>query len=86
MHDNDPRDGVITYYMMIKDIIELSFNEGRRKIILFQCDYADNNKNKIDKHGFTLADFPRPNKKTCPFILPSLVLQAFFMPDPCNMP
>ena len=74
VHDNDPREGVITYYGVIKNIIELSFNEGRRKIILFECDWADNNKNKLDKQGVTLVNFIRPNKKTCPFILLSLVL------------
>ena len=60
VHDNDPREGVITYYRVIKNIIELSFNEGRRKIILFECDWADNNKNKTNKHVFTLVDFTRP--------------------------
>jgi len=35
MHDNDPREGVITFYEVIKNIIELSFNEGCRKIVLF---------------------------------------------------
>jgi hypothetical protein len=86
VHDNDPREGDMAYYGMIKDIIELSFNDGRRKIILFECDWADNNKNKTDKHGFTLVDFTRPNKKTCPFILPSMVLQTFFVPDPRDKP
>jgi len=86
VHDNDPREGDITYYGVIKDIIELSFNKKRRKIVLFERDWADNNKNKTDKHGFTLVDFTRPNKKTCLFILPSLILQAFFVPDPCDMP
>ena len=65
VHDIDPREGVLTYFGLIKDIIELSFNEGCRKIVLFECDWADNNMNKIDKHGFTLVDFTRPKKKTC---------------------
>ena len=86
VHDTDPREGDITYYGVTKDIIELLFNEGHRKIVLFEYDWADNNKNKIDKYGFTLVDFTRPNKKTCPFILPSLILQAFFVQDPCDMP
>jgi hypothetical protein len=86
VHDSDPREGDLAYYGVIKDIIELSFNDGRRKIVLFECDWADNNRNKTDKHGFTLVDFTRPNKKTCPFILPSLVLQAFFVPDPLDKP
>ena len=66
VHDNDSMEGDITYYEVIKDIIELSINERLRKIV----DWA-NNKNKTDKHGFTLVDFTRTNKKTCPFILPS---------------
>jgi len=82
VHDTDPREGVITYYEVIKDSIELSFNEGRRKIVMFECDWADNNKNKKDKYGFIVVDFTKPNKKTYPFILPSLILQAFFMLDP----
>jgi len=85
VHDSDPRDGDLTYYGVIKDIIELSFNDGRRKIVLFKCDWVDNNRNKTDKYGFTLVDFTRPNKKTCSFILPSMVLQAFFMLDPRGM-
>ena len=86
MHDGDPKKRDLTYYGVIKDIIKLSFDNGRRKIVLFECDWTDNNKIKIDKYGFTLVDFTRPNKKTCPFILPSLVMQAFFVPDPCNKP
>ena len=50
VHDSDPREGDLTYYGVIKDIIELSFNDGHRKIILFECDWADNNMNKTDKH------------------------------------
>ena len=86
VHNNDPREGVIIYYKVIKDIIELSFNEGRKKIVLFEYEWLITKKNKTDKYGFTLVDFTRPNKKTYPFILPSLVLQAFFVPDPCDMP
>ena len=44
MHDNDQREGDITYYEVIKNIIELSFNEGCRKIVLFEYDWADNKK------------------------------------------
>src|SRR3954470_21493795 len=86
VHDSDPRKRDLTYYGIIKDIIELSFDNGRRKIVLFECDWADNNKIKTDKYGFTLVDFTRPNKSTCALILPSLVQQAFFLPDPCDMP
>ena len=59
VHDNDPREEDITYYRVMKNIIELSFNDGRRKIILFECDWADNNKNKTDKYDFTLVDITR---------------------------
>ena len=53
---------------------------------MLECDWADNNKNKIDKYDFILVDFTRPYKQTCPFILPSLVLSAFFVPDPLDKP
>ena len=46
VHDTDPREGVITYYGVIKDIIELSFNERRKKIIPFECDWADKKRTK----------------------------------------
>ena len=63
VHDNNPTEGDITYYGVIKNIIELSFSEGCRNIILFECDWADNKKSKTDKHGFTLVEFTRQNKK-----------------------
>jgi len=66
VHDSDPREGDITYYGVIKDIIELSFNDGFRKIVLFEYDWTANNKNKTDKYGFTLVDFTKPNKKLVP--------------------
>src|SRR3954462_6722701 len=56
VHDNSPRERDLTYYGVIKDIIELSFDDGCRKIVLFECDWADNNKNRTDKYGFTLVD------------------------------
>src|SRR3954470_22831002 len=49
VHDNDPRERDLTYYGVIKDIIGLSFNDGSRKIVLFECEWADNNKIKTDK-------------------------------------
>ena len=57
VHDNDLREGVITYYGVIKNIIELSFNKGCKKIVLFECDWAENNKNKtynMTSHLLTL--------------------------------
>src|SRR3954471_15504219 len=79
VHDNDPRKRDLTYYGIIKDIIELSFDDGRRKIVLFECDWADNNKIKTEKYEFTLVNIPRLNKKPCPFILQSRFWQAFFV-------
>ena len=57
MYDTDLREEVITYYGVIKNIIELSFNEGCKKIVLFECDWAENNKNKtynMTSHLLTL--------------------------------
>src|SRR3954471_222946 len=55
VHDSYPRERDLTYYGVIKDIIELSFDDGRKKIVLFERDWADNNKIKTDKYGFTLV-------------------------------
>src|SRR3954469_581280 len=54
VHDSDPRERDLTYYDVIKDIIKLSFDDGRRKIVLFECDWADNDKNRTDKYRFTI--------------------------------
>jgi len=57
VHDNDPREGVITYYGVIKNIIELSFNEGHRKIILFEHDWlitTKTNQTNMASHLLTL--------------------------------
>ena len=66
VHDIDPREGVITYYGVIKDIIELSFNEGRRKIVLFGCDWLITKKTKQTNMASHLLTLQGQIKKLVP--------------------
>lgn len=84
--DTSPREECVGYYRVIKDIIELSFSLGRKKVVLFECDWANNRMNKTDRLGFTLVNFTRPDVKASPFVLPSQVLQAFYVEDPRDKP
>lgn len=75
------KDGTVTYYGEIIDIIELDYTAGA-KVVLFKCEWAD--KTKKDEHNFTLVDFKtlKSSEKLNPFVLPSQVLQAFYVRDP----
>lgn len=83
--DNSPKAGDVTYYEVINDVVELSFISGR-KVVLFECDWDDTLKSKLDTKGFTLLNFTRSAKNVNPFVLPSQVLQAFYVEDPHDSP
>lgn len=59
--DRNPVVGEVTYYGLLKHIIELNYYD-HFKIVLFQCDSANPTEGigrKTDKFNFTLANFNR---------------------------
>lgn len=85
--DVNPRDAYVDYYGVLTDIIELSYNAGRR-IVLFKGDWVDNLLGgggiKTDQYGFTLVNFNQLLPSNDPFILASQVLQVFYVKDPMD--
>ncbi|XP_071740608.1 uncharacterized protein [Rutidosis leptorrhynchoides] len=68
---NNPVTGDVTYYGVIKEIIELQYSV-ENKIVLFRCDWISNgSRKKVDENGFTLLNFVgvKPDKE--PYILAS---------------
>lgn len=60
--DNNPDDGMIDYYGVLKDIIKLDYHNGR-KIILFDCDWVNSERNstglRTNQYGFILVNFTK---------------------------
>ncbi|XP_071688432.1 uncharacterized protein [Rutidosis leptorrhynchoides] len=55
--DNDPIVVDVTYYDVLKDIIELKYGDGK-KVVLFHCDWiSSGSRIKVDENGFTTLDF-----------------------------
>ncbi|XP_071695448.1 uncharacterized protein [Rutidosis leptorrhynchoides] len=79
--DNNPVTGDVTYYGVIKEIIELQYSV-ENKIVLFHCDWISNgSRKKVDENGFTLLNFVgvKPDKE--PNILASQAQQVFYVKD-----
>ncbi|XP_062016168.1 uncharacterized protein LOC133732598 [Rosa rugosa] len=83
--DHRPRDGVKDYYGVLTDIIELDYHHGR-KVLLFDCDWADNRVRnravKMDEYGFILVNFDHLLPKPDTLILASQAVQFFYIQDP----
>ncbi|XP_024190402.1 uncharacterized protein LOC112194385 [Rosa chinensis] len=83
--DRRPRDGVKDYYGVLTDIIELDYHHGR-KVLLFDCDWADNRVRnravKMDEYGFILVNFDHLLPKPDTLILASQSVQFFYVQDP----
>lgn len=80
--DNNPIIGDVTYYGVLKDVIELEYFTGK-KIVLFECDWVSTGRaQKKDEHGFTLVNFSRTRQHSEPFILASQAKQVFYVEDP----
>lgn len=72
----------ISYFGIIKNIIELDYTGGR-KVVLFECDWVSKGKRlKEDDDGFTLANFTNIRRQNEPFVLASQVEQVFYVEDP----
>lgn len=86
--DLNPIDGEVDYYGVVTDIIELSYDAGR-KVVLFRGDWVDSlvmgNGIKTDAYGFTLVNFSRLLQQNDPFILASQAMQVFYVQDPSDI-
>ncbi|KAL6129288.1 hypothetical protein ACLB2K_072640 [Fragaria x ananassa] len=84
-HDNNPNDGMLHYYGILKDIIELDY-QNDRKIVLFDCDWVNSEGNspglKIDQYGCVLVNFTKLLPGGDSLILTSQAEQVFYVQDP----
>ncbi|KAG8486118.1 hypothetical protein CXB51_019459 [Gossypium anomalum] len=89
--DSNPVEGNVEYYRLFTDIIELDYY-GKRKVILFRCDWADVNtsrKIKNDQFGFTMVNFSQlihtgQQLIDEPYVFSSQVKQVFYSKDPTD--
>ncbi|XP_071719148.1 uncharacterized protein [Rutidosis leptorrhynchoides] len=80
--DNDPIVGDVTYYGVLKDIIELQYSD-EMKVVLFHCDWiSSGSRIKVDENGFTTLDFRGLKQTKEPYILASQAQQVFYVADP----
>ncbi|XVE92524.1 hypothetical protein REPUB_Repub01dG0104600 [Reevesia pubescens] len=81
-------DDDVTYYGVLKDIIELNYFE-RFRVVLFKCDWIDPGQGKgikKDPFGFTLVNLSKMvhtgvKSNDEPFVLASQVQQVFYVQD-----
>lgn len=91
--DRNPIVGDITYYGVLKNIIELDYNQAG-KVVLFKCDWVDvlnaGRGMRKDEFGHTLLNLT----KLChegqqlldePFVFANQVQQVFYIEDPLDM-
>ncbi|XP_017980990.1 PREDICTED: uncharacterized protein LOC108663018 [Theobroma cacao] len=76
--DQNPIKGNVTYYGVLKDIIELDYY-GNFNVVVFKCDWFQV---KQDEFGFLLVNFTRLTCQNDPFVLASQVQQVFYIQDP----
>ncbi|XP_071714365.1 uncharacterized protein [Rutidosis leptorrhynchoides] len=75
--DNDPIMGDVTYYGVLKDIIELQYGD-EKKVVLFHCDWiSSGSRIKVDENGFTTLDFRDGLGRV-------LSQQVFYVADPVH--
>lgn len=80
--DNNPIVSDITYYGVLKDIIEVEYFEGK-KVVMFDCDWVSTGRaQKQDEYGFTSVNFSRSRQQNEPFVLASQAQQVFYVEDP----
>lgn len=90
--DRNPIEGNVTYYGILKDIIELNYYD-KFKVVLFKCDWVDVAQGrgiKQDEYGFTLVNPARlmatgDHLGDEPFVLASQSQQVFYVRDPIDM-
>ncbi|XP_071687306.1 uncharacterized protein [Rutidosis leptorrhynchoides] len=81
VRDKNPIFGSVTYYGVLKEIIELQYGADK-KVVLFRCDWISNGSSqKEDENGFTMLNFRRLKEDKEPFILASQAQQVFYVKD-----
>ena len=76
--DENPLVENVTYYGVLKDIIELDYY-GHFKIVLFKCNWFQI---KQDGFGLVLINFRRLIYENDPFVFVSQVKQVYYTKDP----
>jgi len=76
--DENPLVENVTYYRVLKDIIELDYYE-HFKFVLFKCHWFQI---KQDGFGLVLINFPRLIYENDPFVFASQVKQVYYTKDP----
>lgn len=77
--DSNPVAGDVTYYGILKDIIELEYLFGRR-IVLFECDWIANSGKKKDNDSM-LVNLDRLKRDEDHFILASQAEHVMYLQD-----
>ncbi|KAL6588203.1 hypothetical protein OROMI_001181 [Orobanche minor] len=82
--DKRPISSELTYYGIVKDIIELYYSQDKR-VVLFEYDWVTKGRRlKQDTHGFTLANFANIKRHDEPFVLASQVQHVSYVHDPSD--
>ncbi|KAH0688841.1 hypothetical protein KY285_015992 [Solanum tuberosum] len=76
--DQNPIDGMVIYYGIIQDIIEIDY-WCCFSVVLFRCDWFHN---EVDEYGLTRVYFNKICSTNDPFVLASQVHQVFYVEDP----
>ncbi|XP_071739124.1 uncharacterized protein [Rutidosis leptorrhynchoides] len=81
VRDKNPIVGAVTYYGVLKEIIELQYGADK-KVVMFRCDWISNGlSQKEDENGFTMLNFCRLKEDKEPFILVSQAQHVFYVKD-----
>uniref|UniRef100_A0A803L1P0 DUF4216 domain-containing protein n=1 Tax=Chenopodium quinoa TaxID=63459 RepID=A0A803L1P0_CHEQI len=75
--DHNPVMGYVTYYGIIKSIIEIDYWSSF-SVVLFKCDWFHV---EVDDYGLTRVNFKKLCSKDDPFVLASQVHQVFYVQD-----
>lgn len=86
--DKNPVIGEVTYYGIIKEIIELNYS-NKGSVVLFKCDWVDTIQGRgiqKDKYGITLVNFNHllntsDSLSNEPFILATQATQVYYVQD-----
>ena len=83
-NDRNPVIGDVTYYGVLKEIVELEYFLSR-KVVIFKCYWVGQGRmQRQDENGFTLVNLRRPMNTGEPFILASQAQQVFYSEDPID--